>query len=309
MTSIHNILKSKKYYPSKKIKPNKSKLSKIIKDESIFRLNSVKQNRNYFSGSGKDMIFGIMYLIKKFNNVCDVTKRSHKIRTTDFMYDITIMYVCNNNVNAKPKDYELLFPYGKENFDSNLKQCKKRFVIVPLFFESPRKCVNDIAHYNVLVIDKQAKTMERFESYGYGQYNTKKEHDIFKSFDKKMAQLYTNYTFISPEKFCPMEGLQEIEEKQINKNSKIETYSDPGGFCGVWSIWYAELRLKHPNMNRKQLLNQASKIIMKQKNLRSYIRKYSAKLNKERLKIVKTLKKKQSKIRNNSKFKLLYDLV
>jgi len=315
MVSIHTILKSKKHsrhsrIPSTKTqKTQKTQKNKLTKDDSIFRLSSVDQNKNYFSGSGKDMIFGILYLIKKFNNVCDVTNRSRKIYTTDFMYDITIMYVCGNKSHASPNDYNILFPFGESNFNSNLKKCKKRFVVVPLFFESPDKCVHDIAHYNVLIIDTEAKTMERFESYGYGQYDTKKEYEIFKSFDKKMAQLYSNYKFISPEKFCPMEGLQEIEERQINKNSKIETYSDPGGFCGVWSIWYAELRLKHPNLNRKKLLNKASKIIMKQKNVRSYIRKYSSKLNKERLKIVKTIKKKQSKLRNNSELKLLYNLV
>lgn len=301
MTSIHDLLKSQR---SKKNNSNK-----IVRNNSIFRLKSVDKNKTYFSGSGKDMIFGILYLLKKFNNICDVTKRDRAIQTTDFMYDITLMYVCNNNVNAKPTDYQLLFPDGKYNFDNNLDKCKKRFIVIPLFFENPVKCAQDVAHYNVLIIDKKMNTMERFESYGYNQYETIKIYNIFKSFDKKMASLYPKYQYISPEKYCPLEGLQEIEEKQINNNSNIETENDPGGFCGVWSIWYAELRLKYPNLDRKKLLSKASKIIMKQKNLRSYIRKYSAKLYQEKQKITKTLKKRRSMLRKSSRLKLLYEVV
>lgn len=303
MASVHSILKSKK-------KNNLSRYkSKVRKSESIFNLKDVDKNKTYFSGSGSDMIFGMLYLIKKFKNICDVTWRTSKIDTNDFMYDTTIMYICNNNVNAKPKDYQLLFPYGKKNFDLNMNTCKKRFIVVPLFFENPKNCSNGVAHYNVLIIDKQLKTMERFESYGYKQYDTKKTYEMFKSFDDKIAKLYSKYTYYSPNQFCPMEGLQEIEERQIDNNSDIETESDPGGFCGVWSIWYAELRLKHPDMDRKKLLSKASNIIIKQKNLRSYIRKYSGKLFAERKKIIKSLEKNTSLLKDNSKLRLLYNII
>lgn len=300
MTSVHTILKSK---------INTRAKSKITKNNSIFDLKSVNKNKTYFSGTGRDMIFGILYLIKKYNSICDVTRRTSKKSYSDFMYDISIMYVCNNNIKAKPKDYELLFPYGKDNFDKNLKKCKKRFIVAPIFFENPDKCQNDIAHYNILIIDKKNKTIERFESYGHDQYNDLNKYLIYKSFDSRMASFYPSYQFISPEKFCPMMGLQQIEENQINNNSNIETYSDPGGFCGVWGIWYADLRLKHPNIDRKKLLEKASKIIMKQKNLRTYIRNYSGKLNKYRNKIIKTLKKKNKLLKKNSKLKLLNNII
>ena len=48
---------------------------------------------------------------------------------------------------------------------------------------------------------------------------------------------------------------------------------------------------------------------MKQKNLRSYIRKYSAKLYREKQKITKTLKKRRSMLRKSYKLKLLYEVV
>lgn len=303
MTSIHTLLKSKS---NSKFKSK----SKLKRNNSIFQLKSVNTKKTYFTGTGKDMIFGILYLIKKYNSLCDVTKRNSK-KYSDFMYEITIMYVCNNKKNAQPKDYQLLFPHGKINFDNNLNKCKKRFIVVPLFFENYQKCQDDIAHYNILIIDRKSKTMERFESYGYDFENDLNKYYIFKSFDSTMAKLYPSYKYISPEKFCPLAGLQKIEENQIYNNSDIETYSDPGGFCGVWSIWYAELRLKYPNMDRKKLLNKASKIIMKQKNLRSYIRKYSAKLNRHRSKILKTLKKenKTNKFKKYSKLKLLDNII
>lgn len=305
MLSVHSILKSK---------TNKKSMikgrSKLQKNNSIFNLKPVNTNKTYFSGSGKDMIFGILYLIKKYNTVCDVTQRNSKISYSDFMYEITIMYVCNNKKNATPEDYQILFPFGKTNFDNNLNKCKKRFIVVPLFFENYKKCKNDTAHYNILIIDRKNKTMERFESYGYGlKKNNLNKYYVFKSFDSKIDKLYPSYTYISPEKFCPLDGLQEIEEEEIYNNSDIETYSDPGGFCGVWGIWYAELRLKYPNMDRKKLLNKASKIIMKQKNLRSYIRNYSGKLNRHKSRILKTLKKKRDKLKNLSKLKLLDNII
>lgn len=307
MTSIHSILKSKSKSKNSLVKSK----SKLQRNNSIFKLKSVKKDKTYFSGTGKDMIFGILYLMKKYDTLCDITQRNSKKSYSDFMYKITIMYVCNNKTNAKPEDYQLLFPYGKSNFDINLNTCKKRFIAVPLFFENHKKCQDDIAHYNILIIDNKNKTMERFESYGYDFENDLNKYYIFKSFDANMAKLYPSYKYISPEKFCPFSGIQKIEENQIYNNNNIETYSDPGGFCGVWSIWYAELRLKYPNMDRKKLLNKASKIIMKQKNLRSYIRKYSAKLSKQRSKIIKTLKKKNKnrKFKKYSKLKLLDNII
>ena len=309
MTSIHNILKSKTKTNSKNSLVKRK--SKLQRNNSIFNLKSVKKDKTYFSGTGKDMIFGILYLIKKYNSLCDITQRNFKKSYSDFMYEITIMYVCNNKTNAKPEDYQLLFPHGKSNFDNNLNNCKKRFIAIPLFFENHKKCQYDVAHYNILIIDKKNKTMERFESYGYDFENDLNKYYIFKSFDTHMAKLYPSYQYIIPENFCPFSGVQKIEENQIYNNNNIETYSDPGGFCGVWSIWYAELRLKYPNMNRKKLLNKASKIIMKQKNLRSYIRKYSAKLSKQRSKIIKTLKKKNKnrKFEKYSKLKLLDNII
>ena len=43
-------------------------------------------------------------------------------------------------------------------------------------------------------------------------------------------------------------SFQTIEENEVSKGISNQRLSDPGGFCGVWGIWFINMRLKFPNM-------------------------------------------------------------
>ncbi len=51
---------------------------------------------------------------------------------------------------------------------------------------------------------------------------------------------------------------------------------DPGGFCALWSIWYADQRLTYPDIKRDSLVRKLIKSIKIQNlSFKSVIRNYS----------------------------------
>src|SRR5438874_777676 len=57
--------------------------------------------------------------------------------------------------------------------------------------------------------------------------------------------------YISPDKYLPKIGLQYFDIFE-SKTTKI---GDPVGFCALWSIWYTNMRLTYPDIERKKLIN------------------------------------------------------
>ena len=50
----------------------------------------------------------------------------------------------------------------------------------------------------------------------------------------------------------------------------------PGGYCAIWSCWYAELRLANPNKDRKYVIKHALKKLKESDmTLTEYIRNYA----------------------------------
>ena len=87
-------------------------------------------------------------------------------------------------------------------------------------------------------------------------------------------------------------GPQFVEENQVSKTKFLNKASDPEGFCGAWSLWYADLRLSNPDKEPRDLLEIAVDSIAETKKLREFIRNYSLFLVKERYKFLKKIKQK-----------------
>ena len=138
-----------------------------------------------------DVVFSIIYLMTKHKNICYPFNPK---KAWDYN-DIMIMYSYQNESlvksasnavvqkvltneyynyeNTKDKDlvkstvkviqkqYNMAFPGGSFNFIKMLKSCKKRYIVIPVYFEWV-----DGAHANILLIDTKLKTVERFEPYG-----------------------------------------------------------------------------------------------------------------------------------------------
>jgi len=261
------------------MKNNINKRTKKNRKINILIKPTLKNKNNWF-GNGLDILFGLIYLIDKFKNISiPITEIKQNI-----LYDISLVFNCDSSkksFNEKYKSYKLSFPtQSKEIFLKNLKKSlksKKRFVIIHLALFWTPEC-GSIGHSNMLIIDTKFKTIERFEP--YGQISDKTEKKISSLFDIKFTEFINdnklNLKYIPPFDFCPYISFQKQEEKNINNDLTNEYSNDPQGFCGVWGIYYLELRLSNPNLKNYDLIQYAIQTIKESpKSFRRIIRNYS----------------------------------
>ena len=68
----------------------------------------------------------------------------------------------------------------------------------------------------------------------------------------------------------------------------IQKKSDPGGFCGAWSLYFLDLKLTFPNHSTGEIMRKAFDALEKDKHsFRSFIRNYSNFIITQRSKLVK----------------------
>ena len=228
-----------------------------------------------FTGITLDILIGLIYLLNKYSFACS-TLTSNFITNTD---------LCNyfSSIGFKPNthceflNFEIVWVYKKlffsDNFANNFNKCinnmKIRFVVVPLGIE-----LEEGSHANYLIFDKKTYEIERFEPYGYGtpykfNYDSKLLDNILTF---KFSEINENIKYINPAKFLPKIGFQYLDVYE----SKTKNIGDPGGFCALWSIWYTEMRLKYPDIERKTLVNKLFKEIkLMNVSFKNLIRNYS----------------------------------
>jgi hypothetical protein len=124
------------------------------------------------------------------------------------------------------------------------------------------------SHANAVLIDNYKKTVERFEPHGSRSYN------IFTDFkyDDLDGILDTyfkdrGYTYIRPSYFCPATGPQSFETAATD------------GLCASWSLYYIDMRMNFPDMEREELVNRiVTKIgeLKKAGALTKYMQRYTS---------------------------------
>lgn len=198
---------------------------------------------------------GFKYLFNKHSNFC--TFGSDK----NDNFNIIMEY-------SPPSDiYREEFKFNQKSID-NLKYClngKNRFIIISLTFckdiES-KKC-----HANILIYDKVQKELERFEPHGeFTNYDVSNMDNRIREELEKYIPIEKYYL---PLDFCPSQGFQKLEE------SKLKTEYDYNGYCLAWSIWYADLRLSNPDIDRKEIVDYAINEISLKTSFKKFIREYS----------------------------------
>ncbi len=145
-------------------------------------------------------------------------------------------------------------PKPENKFWKKFTNCSsKRYVVLPFGYN----CSDNSGHANYLLYDKLEKTLERIEPYGF--VNTKCLNSI--DLDLKIKQLFERNLgkefikkYIKPTEFLPRRAFQSIQEDE-----KEMTKDDPVGFCSIWSMWYIDLRLSNPGIDRKILVKFAMK--------------------------------------------------
>lgn len=286
---------------------------------------SYKSTRTFWTGSMPDVVFASIYLMTKHKNICFPYNPSRALDYEDIMVMFSYKnessvkklmekvvekrvsqytnsnyyeyYEKNNNIDLLKnvssqirKEYKFSFPGGKTVFLKMLKSCKKRYIMLPLYFEWI-----DGAHANIILIDLEKRTAERFEPYGKLPLFFFIVSDIF---DNMMLTFLRKHLggdmkYIKPLTFCPERSLQ-----TLNEDYGTEYYGDPDGFCAAWTTWFIDMRLENPNMDRAKLISKSLSRIKKE-DLKRYIRRYAVVLDAHRIEMLKTLTRKNS----NSKCK------
>jgi len=281
------LLKSSKFDYTK-IKKRSAK-KKYLEDSLSLVPRSIRKSdvsKTSYRGTGEDLFFSFRYLRKKFKNfyipMADFTNEY-------IMWNVLTAWKCESQYDKK---FKIHLPMPKDQFLSRiqnifLKREDIDFILLPIYLGSS-DCKIDKGHFNIAIIDILNLTYERFEPYGKGANLT-----IHKPFNKKIVSIFKEAGFeleiIDLEKQLPQISFQEIEEREVARSIASARNTDPGGFCGVWSIWYVELFLKNTDLNRKELIKKAIKQMKDGNSFRNFIRNYSSHLVKYRKNLLKNL--------------------
>lgn len=122
-------------------------------------------------------------------------------------------------------------------------------------------------HSNVILIDKHAKTLERFEPStpeGWPEFNNDKPLDdaiakAFKAYGLQVLPMMAT---------CPI-GFQGFEVAEDSAG-----FVDFGGNCQLWTVWYMHLRLSNPHIPRDVLVKGTWKALMEEGSLKTFINGY-----------------------------------
>jgi len=250
------IIENNKSFPIKKI------------ETDMFLDNGIYVNRCSYVGVGLDLVCGLIFLKNNFDNITTTL-------TTDFEENKDVEnYYDSLGISSTFKtnflNFEILWIYQKIFFPSNFNiviskflNSNKKYMIIPIGIE-----INIGSHANVLIWDRDKKTIERFEPYGKSYPNNYYYNSFlldnmliskFKSFDE-------NIIYKSPDMFLPFSSFQSLESKEDIYCSKI---GDPNGFCAIWCIWWVYHRLNNKDISVNKL---ATKLIKKIKKHNFYFR-------------------------------------
>ena len=241
-----------------------------------------------------------LYLFKKYKMDCIITDtKSNYIMNVKLIITIPSHKSFTEDQNTSLR-----------HMVSNLLMCiaqGKKIIIIPfvLTIEIEEK---QYAHANLLIYRKNTSQLEHFEPHGWqfqGSFSEEINRTINKYLEKIVEEInkkiidfneeeqreshfnHTKYeeihpvTLVKAHDVCPVRsGLQSLEGSSvIPKNAAIE----PGGYCAAWSMFFAELCLKNPEIPSSQIheaILQKTELYNNQNDyLRNIIRGYTCFIN------------------------------
>jgi len=227
-----------------------------------------------FTGVTLDIIFGLLFLQKKYNNISSsLTKNFIENKKLDNYYNSLGIV---KSYKIEYLNFEIIWAYQSIFFPTNLENTIKNklinsdYLIIPIGIE-----LSNGSHGNILIYDKNINQIERFEpngsDYPYGfNYNPSLLDDLL---ELKFNNLIPNVKYVRPIEYLPKIGFQLLEAQEHYKTKKI---GDPGGFCAAWSLWFADMRIKFGEFDRKSIVNKLIKEIrLSNKSFKNIIRDYS----------------------------------
>jgi hypothetical protein len=215
-----------------------------------------------------------LYLIKKYKSNC-VTKKTGRLAPSDTLLGMSI------NIKFKlTKEEESKMHEGFLNLAKTLIQCIKKgenTIIIPLDYYKGYQLT--AGHSNVLIYRRRTSVIEHFEPHG-GLYNGSEREQL--NIENKIiffirifnAELKKNnipdVSYVEAISVCPyLKGLQTLEYNSLLKRDKTE----PGGYCSVWSMFFAELCLKNPDKSSEEILENIYIYLTTKESSENYLRK------------------------------------
>ncbi len=235
----------------------------------------------FYTGSTIDILFGLLYLNNHYNYtlLLEYPLTNNK-EIENYYYKMGLNYSFKmefSNIEIVWSFMKLIYP---TNFDSILLSRIKNanFIAIQLGIEvgiGSNNGSHSGSHSNMIIIDIDRKTVERFEPNGMNPprgffYNPTLLNTLLKN---KFNELLPNYTYLSPDDFLPSIGFQMYE---IIEESKCKKIGDPNGFCAVWCVWWAQQRIENKDVEPKILAEELIKHMkFSNKSFKKLIRNYS----------------------------------
>jgi hypothetical protein len=223
-----------------------------------------------------------LYLFNKYKMGC--------IPTDINRYGIGCQILITDDLNFHNKTLS-----QNRNLVSKLHDCIKKenkIIIVPIILEIILFSGQPTGHANLLVYRQNTNEIEHFEPHGrrfFGEDYRIVNDKLTKFLEEAILQLNeifkregrTPIVLIKAHNVCPRMGLQVLEEKSaFPKNPK-----EPGGYCSVWSMFFAELCLKNPEIPSRliyEAIMKKGELYRNQPNyFKSVIRGYTCFINKK----------------------------
>lgn len=238
-----------------------------------------------YTGSTLDVLSGLLYISKKYYNICQSSLELIDINKSIVEYKNG---VCNfMGFEIEWIDYQLHIPSTKtitlQNILNNhITNNKYRFFIIPIGIQL---YINNqyYAHANYLIFDYKLLTVERFEPYGTDAPSDMNYNPILLDNTlKNIIDAYKlNFKYVTPCEYLLKIGFQ-LKEIYESKNDYI---GDPNGFCALWSLWWVELRIKYHDIPIKKIVKMLNKELIN-KSYKEIIRNYSSYVTNYRDKIL-----------------------
>ena len=202
-------------------------------------------------------IFAIIYLIEKYGKSCMVLDIAN------------IRSYFSINSEDKTQKYRLMKQIM--NCIKDNKNVKDFVMVIPVAFaveikSSTRPPSN---HANMLIYKSATNTMEHFEPHGQYLFPDKTDAEV-QEFNEKIVSIFrdmittmnainmkrdrvyyeNDIEYIEPSRLCPNRRGFQLYDEAYGKRYNIEG----GGFCMMWSMFYAEMSLLNPDIDGRVLL-------------------------------------------------------
>lgn len=168
-------------------------------------------------------------------------------------------------ISWKADSEEIEFPKGFTDKWIEAIDNKKGIQFVFVFVSLIKKGLP--THANVLVYDVHKNEMERFDSLGC---DLSKGYNVA-MFDRKLAGIFSDVKYFAPRDYFP-------SDKSVFQSKEMDTsIVDPNelGNCAVWRLWYIDIRLANPDVDRETLVKKAARELdMRVGNMLKFIKSY-----------------------------------